>query len=247
MFFLSYCKSLSRSLSWSWTGTRTLSRSQSQSRHFSGPGLGPSLGKICWSPHTVSVSQSMTPLLQVLGPPMRRASGDSSALRQLGGGYTLVDQRPLSSPTMRLGRSGPPIQVGPTGRTLSQEDLEGFGLSVEVADGEFRSPGGQQATQQFRLQQQFSQPPLIQQTSKFSSAAGTPTTQFSPASGEQFRLSQTNSEQFSQQFGAQGQQFSQQQFPGNLQQFSPSNPSSHFTSKPAAFPPGKPGTGRHQL
>merc|ERR1719208_327915 len=76
---------------------------------------------------------------------------------------------------------------GPTGRTLSQEDLEAFGLSVEVSSAEFHNTAGGPKPQQpghFRLglqqqQHQFSHP------SQFSSTPNqpgrTPTTQFSPS------------------------------------------------------------------
>jgi len=198
---------------------------------------------------------------QVHGP-LRRTSGDSGVLqRQLGGGYTLVGGPPDGGPPpARGGHTGPMGQQnmrlssrivsspnsGPTGRTLSQEDLEAFGLSVEVSTGEFHNSGGPkpqqpgaphfrlgpQQQQQQQQQNQFSHPSQFssssaQAASKFSSAAvGTPTTQFSPIQSsqagaavqqQQQQLGQPDTGQFRQQ-QQQGGQPGPDQF---NQQFSP--------------------------
>ena len=164
---------------------------------------------------------------------------------------------------------------GPTGRTLSQEDLEAFGLSVEVSTGEFQNSGGPKpqqpgaahfrlgSQQQLQQQNQFSHPSQFSSTSnqagKFSSAAGTPTTQFGPIQSSQvgavqqqlgqpdtvqFRQQQEGqpgSDQFNQQFspGGQTQFVQQQQFSPNVSQFGQgSNPTSQFSAKPGQYSAG---------
>jgi len=269
--------------------------------------------------------------IQVLGPPSRRSSGDSSLQRfglqtgghpghgdqqQIQGSYTIMPE--ISQQSIIRTSAGNTIMTsqnirqgrvvgrgGPGGRALSQEDLEAFGLSVEVSNdfrppsqtgqytnkpspqfspignssmnpfspqvqqmGQFKQGGGQQ-------NKQFS-PVGNQQSGQFQPQGGKPANQFSPVGagpGGQYspivsqvsqfgknqqqqvvHISQAETQfnppaglqntQFSPVGGRNGPQVSQYSPINNQQvspfnpQFSPSNPSSHFNSKPGAYNPG---------
>lgn len=165
--------------------------------------------------------------IQVLGPPSRRSSGDSSLQRyghqpgghpgqqpgghpghgdqqQIQGSYTIMPESSqqsiirtsagntiMTSQNIRQGRMvGNLRRGGPGGRALSQEDLEAFGLSVEVSN-DFRPPSqaGQYTNKpspQFSPAANSSMNPFspsVQQMGQFNPGGGQPNKQFSPVGG----------------------------------------------------------------
>ena len=131
---------------------------------------------------------------------------------------------------MRAAPGGPGRRAGgPGGRALSQEDLEAFGLSIEVAGGDFRQPGagpgraGGPGHSSYQPAGQGGHSPAVQQFSPGfpGRGAGPGAVQYSPG-GQQQQQAGAGPEQFSPRPGQ--PQPAAQFSPHNSQQVSPFSP-----------------------